>query len=53
MKKIIGYLMVATPFIAFFVFMTLDSNIWMALLVYGGCAFLVLFLWIALWLIFK
>ena len=52
MKKVIGYLMVATPFIAFFVFITLKYGILMALLVYGGYAFLCLFLWIALYLIF-
>ena len=52
MKKIIGYLMVVTPFIAFFVFITLKHNICAALLVYGITIFIIIFIWAAIELIF-
>ncbi len=51
-KKIIGWSMAATPFILLFVFITLKHNIRMALGLYSGCIFVVLFIWIGVTLIF-
>lgn len=45
-KKFIGWLMVATPFIVLFVFITIKYDVWFTLLVYGGCAFVVSFIWV-------
>ncbi len=52
LKKIIGWSMVAAPFVALFLYIMLEINIWAALIVYGGTAFFVLLLWVAVTLIF-
>jgi len=41
-KKIIGWLLITSPFIGLFIFATLELSIWIALLIYGGVAFLFL-----------